>query len=355
MRLLKIWPALISILVCGCSLQHHTDRAERIWLNASSLNNALHSVSLDADVLPGDKANTKQSFFTASGASTHLRGKIQSPQIRELSGIAPVLGERDKYWAINDSGNRAQLFAVDGNGRHLGAIDLAINNRDWEDLSSYTYKGENWIALAETGDNLQRYPVSYIYIFKQPDINSLPTRLAPFQRIAFTYEDGPTNVESMAVSASEGRIYLIAKDGSEPGIYSLPLIASVQAGTSKLIASRTGQLANLFPTSDDVWWERLFAARILFDATAADISADDRTAVVANYRHVYLFKRRGDETWADAFSRKPEILSSHRMQQSEAVAFSAQTDEVVVSSEGVEAPLLAVRPSSQPGISSALQ
>lgn len=362
MRLLRIWPVVLNLFILGCSLQQQADRAERVWLNASLLDAALHEVKLDkSGALPNEvdleQENSKW-FLTATGASTHLLGKLQSSELRELSGLAPVLGERNKYWAINDSGNKPELFAINRSGTHLASIDLSVRNRDWEDLSSYSYNGENFIALAETGDNLKIHSVSSIYIFRQPDFNNLPSQLKPVRRIDFSYEDGSKNVESMAVSVAEGRIYLIAKDRSEPGVYALPLAVVHDENRDpkgKLTAAKVGQLAELHAHQDDVWWERRLAGRILYEATAADISADDRTAVVANYRHVYLFKRHGEESWASALARKPQILSSHRMQQSEAVAFSANSDEVIVSSEGVNAPLLAVKPSFNSATGSVLQ
>lgn len=360
MRLSRIWPVVINLFVFGCSVQQQADRAERVWLNASLPDTAVHEVTLDNSNFSYDKADLEQanlsrSFLTASGASTHLRGQLQSTQLRELSGIAPVLGKRNKYWAINDSGNKPQLFVMNGSGKHLATIDLSLRNRDWEDLSSYSYNGENWIALAETGDNLEVHAVSSIYIFIQPDFSELPSQLEPVRRIDFSYEDGSRNVESMAVSVGEGRIYLIAKDRSEPGVYALPLAEVHGAEDTTLTAVKVGRLAELQANQDDVWWERRFAGGILYEATAADISADDRTAVVANYRHVYLFKRQGEESWASALARTPQILSSHRMKQSEAVAFSANAEEVIVSSEGVNAPLLAIKPSFTSVAASGLQ
>jgi len=281
------------------------------------------------------------SFLSAKGANTHLRGTIQSTEVRELSGMAPVVGASDKYWAINDSGNRPRLFALNGDGSEIASIDLPIRNRDWEDLSAYTFQGENWIAIADTGDNLEIQKVSSIYIFRQPDINNPPKQLTLFKQIDFTYPDQSRNVESMAVSPAESRIYLIAKDRSDQSIYTLPLDAAPPSqtrssqNTGRLVAKRVGQLAKLRPTVEDAWWERTFATRILLEATAADISADNRTAVVANYRHVYLFKRHEGESWGAAFARRPEVLTTHRMQQSESVAFSANGAEVIVSSEGV--------------------
>ena len=93
MRLLKIWPVLVSALVCSCSLQQHTDRAERSWLKASSLHSALHEVELEPIVNDNRKDELNGPMFSfASGAATFLRGKIQTPQIRELSGLDAIQG-----------------------------------------------------------------------------------------------------------------------------------------------------------------------------------------------------------------------------------------------------------------------
>ncbi len=349
MRPVKIWPVLLCALVSGCSLQHHTDRAERSWLNAKLLSPELHSVSLTPEI--ASSADTVgEAFLTTSGASTHLLGQIESRDIDELSGMAPVIGERDKYWAINDSGNKPQLFAINGSGKHFGKIDLPVLNRDWEDLATFDLNGENWIAISETGDNVRRHSVSSIYFFKQPDLKDLPKQLELAYQLDFSYEDGPRNVESMSVSVRERRIYLISKDKT-PRIYTLPLptiTAGDQTGKARVTrnaARYAGQLAKLQATDDDAWWERTFAASLLLTPTGLDFSAGDRMAVVSNYRHVYLFSRSGDETWAAALTRAPKILTSHRMEQSESVAFSADGREVIVSSEGVNAPLLTIRPS----------
>jgi len=348
MNPVKAWPVLVSLLVGGCSLQHHIDRAERVWLSANSLNAALHSVTLHS----GDYSDVKTaevSFLNAGIANTYLRGQLQSHELDELSGIAPIIGERDKYWAINDSGNRPRLFAINASGRQLATINVEGFNRDWEDLASFEYNDETWIAISESGDNMRRHAISSIYFFRQPDIKQPPQSVKPAYRLDYSYQDGPKNVESMAVSAAEGKIYLIAKDSSAANIYTMPLVvpaAEQNTGTS-VVAQKVGTLADLQSTDDDTWWERWFAGRFLLTATSLDFSHDNQMAVVSNYRHVYLFKRRNLESWAVALSREPVLLTTHRMEQSESVAFSADAREVIVSSEGVGAPVLAIRPSAK--------
>ena len=182
----------------------------------------------------------------------------------------------------------------------------------------------------------------------------MPKRLTLAHRLDFSYEDGPQNVESLSVSVGEKKIYLISKEKTAT-IYSLQLpeliaddLATGPADDSNntlQVAGKVGQLAELKSTHDDAWWERMFARSLLLTPTALDFSADDRMAVVSNYRHVYLFSRTGTEAWAVALARAPKILTSHRLEQGESVTFSVDAREVIVGSEGVNAPLLTIRPS----------
>lgn len=282
------------------------------------------------------------SLVNARYASTQLSGHLNSSAITELSGLAPIIGREKSYWAINDSGNKPELFATTEQGQLITTIGLPVPNRDWEDLASFTSNGKNWVVVADTGDNLQRRGTSSLFFFQQPDLTKLPQSLKLHHRIDFNYEDGPRNVESMAVSAATKKIFLIAKESDSATVYTLPLVLDNPVGF--LTAKRVGGLHELFTTDDTKWWERNFAKRFLLAPTALDISADDRLAVVANYRHAYLFRRAEGESWESAFSRKPEVLLTHRMEQSESIAFSPDSERVIVSSEGLHAPVLVVSP-----------
>jgi len=315
--------AAISLIVAGCSLQHHTDKAERQWLRANQDNPALYSVALAGQSLNENEIET--SFLTAPSANTYLSGHISSPNITELSGLAPMQAAGTGYWAINDSGNKPELFAISGNGQHLETFELPIVNRDWEAIASFKLHGKSWLLIGDVGDNLYRHAVSSLYLFEEPEIAGKNKKLKLTRRIEFSYPEGPQNVEAMAVSVGEKAVYLIGKDSKAASIYTIPLNAS-----GRTVALKVGALAEL-PTSDEnKWWERMFASRILMSPTALDISSDDRLAVVSNYRHVYMFKRNSDESWHRALASSPQLLTTHRMEQSEAVSFSPDTDQVTL-------------------------
>ena len=329
-------------------MQQQRDRAERQWLQTKATDTAIHRVELQqsAESSPGDL-----SLLNARSASTQLSGHLNSSAITELSGLAPILGSEKTYWAINDSGNRSELFATTEQGVLIATIGLSVPNRDWEDLATFKASGKNWLVVADTGDNLQRRATSSLYFFQQPDLAQLPQNLEQHHRIDFKYEDGPKNVESMAVSASGKTVFLIAKESGSAAVYSLPLVLDKPSGI--LTAKRSGELHELFTTEDTKWWERKFAKRLLLAPTALDISADGRLAVVANYRHAYLFRRAAGEGWGSAFSRRPQVLLTHRMEQSESIAFSSDSRRVIISSEGLHAPVLVVSPGVSPTESAA--
>jgi len=320
-------------------LQQQRDRAERQWLQTNTVQSTVHHVEL-APVRNATKGDG--SLYSSRYASTRLSGHLDSAAIDELSGLAPFRGSKNSYWAINDSGNPSELFVATESGQLKATIALPVINRDWEDLASFSSNGKNWLVVADTGDNLRRRTTSTLYFFIQPDASNLPESLKLHHRVDFNYAEGPKNVESMAVSISEQKIFLIAKENGRASIYSLPLLLE-QPG-DVLTAQADGSLFETFSTRDTKWWERTFAKRFLLAPTALDISADDRLAVVANYRHAYLFRRASGESWTTAFSKKPQVLLTHRMEQSEAVAFSPDSKQVIISSEGLNAPVLLVSP-----------
>jgi len=311
---LKLAPAILALLsytVCSsCSLQYHSDRAETNWLKANALQSSLHSAKVSF-------AST-ESFAAGSQLDTLLHGYLENNNLSELSGLSAVQGVDNAYWAINDSGNEPVLYAIDSNGRHLDAFELPFENKDWEDLASFTIDDQAWILIADTGDNLHRRSANTIYLIKQPKLYSNAT-IEDNIKLEFDYEGGPQNVEAVSVSVSHNEIYLISKDSKSSKLFSLPLILS--ADTAGLTASNRLSMMPLFSTEDDRWWEMLLAKNLLMRPTALDISDDERSAVVANYRHVYLYERQGNESWIKTFTRKPEVVSSHRLEQSEALAF----------------------------------
>ena len=142
-------------------------------------------------------------------------------------------------------------------------------------------------------------------------------------------------------------IFLISKNAGNPKVYALPLDVvsaanSSVTNTTPILAKLVGRIAPLSWTEEDRWIEKRLVSRILLSATSMDISADDRLAVIGNYRHAYLYRRGSSQSWIQALQTTPQIITTHRLAQSETVAFSEDGSSIVIGSEGRYAPLLVV-------------
>jgi len=338
----RIAVAVFFITVLASCTQQLAQRSQSQWLKKN--------LSLQLTTTPvNDAVEPWQGSIT-----TVLSGYLESAQIGELSGLAASHLNPGVFWAINDSGNRAELFAVSHSGGHIGRFGLPERNIDWEDLSSFQYNGKSWLAIADTGDNLRRRSTSFLYLVEEPSLEASVARstalaqldgsLVAHTKIEFSYEDGPQNVESIAVSVEDNLIYLVAKRGAKSSLYQLPLFFGATASQShRSIAKRVGSTSGISWNDNDSWLEKRLGSRFLLGPTAMDISADNRLAVIANYRHLYLYRKPAGLRWSEALRGNPEIISSHRMAQSESVAFSADGDYIIVGSEGIHAPLLWVQ------------
>jgi hypothetical protein len=323
----------------GCS-RHYIDSTQRHWL----INFQQHST---VPVSAGSVQGAPQLF--SGEVSTQLSGRLQAPRLGELSGLAVSRHDGDLYWAINDSGNRPELFALNRAGVSLGKVRLPFSNYDWEALAAFEDGGKRWLLIADTGDNLRRRETHSIYIIEEPDLQG-DRNIRLHRRIDFTYEDGPQNIESVAVSVAERAIYLVSKNAVSPTLYALPLdLARTGSGTavnantsSRPIAKVVGQMQPLPFTEDDRFIEQVLAGRFLLGPTSMDINAAETLAVVANYRHAYLYRRAPEQSWPQAFMQKPAVITSHRLAQSESVAFGLDDNTLLVGSEGMHSPLLLV-------------
>jgi hypothetical protein len=317
--------AVVVALLCGCT-QQLAQRSQNHWLKSLAQPAERNPVDNGTGALQGE-------------ISTVLSGYLESASIGELSGLAASHRNPGVFWAINDSGNRAELFAVDANGKHIDTFKLPPRNIDWEDLASFQNNGRSWLMIGDTGDNLRRRQTSFLYVVEEPAVNAQTDKVAVHTQIEFSYEDGPQNVESIAVSETDQAVYLVAKRGAQSSLYQLPLSLKAR---QKRIAKRIGTTSELYWGDNNSWLERRFGSRFLLGPTAMDISADNRLAVIANYRHLYLYRRAQGQPWSAVLRDKPDIIASHRMAQSESVAFSADGSFIIVGSEGIHAPVLRV-------------
>ncbi len=264
-----------------------------------------------------------------------VAGNLENPKIVEASGLARSQREPGVLWTMNDSG-KAILHALDLSGARLGDVELRkSDNKDWEDLASFTLDGEPYLMVADIGDNDARYKKRTLYFAKEPRTDENKTRVD--WEVDFRYPNGARDAEAAAVDVANERVLVLSKRDIPPSLYEIPLRAedTVTArwlGTVESLPRPLRRDVEMAPKTKDWHWQ----------PTGMDISADNRAAVIMTYRAVYYFLRRDGQDWFDALNSKPIRIGLGNFQNAEAVAFGDNERTVYVTGENRNSLLLRV-------------
>lgn len=244
-------------------------------------------------------------------------------ELEESSGLSVSRALEGVLWTHNDSGDAPRLFAIDRAGQTRAVFTLeGAEAVDWEDSCSFRWRERAWVLVADTGDNESARESVALYLVEEP--RSLPPGPATLaaRALAFQYEDGPHDCESVGVDPTSGAVLLVTKQrqGGSPIVYTLPLDAEAPR-----VARKVAELA--MPSL----------------ATAMDVSPDGRLAVVLTYQDAYLWTRAEGEDWALAFARSPRQLPMPERRQGEAICFDADGRSLLLTSEKRPAPLFELR------------
>ena len=256
-------------------------------------------------------------------------GVLRSEEIREASGMAASLRHPGFLWVLNDSGAKPEIHLIDTRGRHRGKTTLVgAQNVDWEDLASFQLGGKAYLMAADIGDNESKRDSCILYVLEEPEPPADDARLDQQSRlqwrIRFRYEDGPRDCESAAVDAAGGNILLLSKRTKAPLLYELPL--KPESDSAVITARRIGETSVKAPPG----------VRVLFanQPTGLDLTPDGTMAAVLTYHGVFVFPKKHDESWSEAFSLPAVLLGPHHLRQAEAIAFSDDGSTIYVASEG---------------------
>lgn len=258
---------------------------------------------------------------------------MAAPELSEASGLAASRRQPGLWWTHNDSGHAAELFGFDADGRLLARVRVQEIAEDWEDLASFEWRGEPYLAIADTGDNLAWRRQSRVLLVAEP-VPGQQT-VAPTRTLHFSYPDGPRDVEALAVDAVSGLILLLEKRRPPARLYALDL-----AGPDEQVARVVGELPAV-PPAAAVPAQTLGAGYSRDMVTAMDLAPDRRELVLMTYRRVLRYRVGADRTWSEVLRAGPaawlELPRDARLY--EAVAIDGD-GRVWATSEGVDPPLL---------------
>lgn len=173
--------------------------------------------------------------------------------IPESSGLAPSARTPGAYWTLNDSGNDADLFAIDSAGRVLSRVRLdGVDNGDWEALGTGPCPQGTCLYVGDVGDNFSRRPAVRLLRVPEPDVAAMGRRgaVAPgeVERLTLRYPDGARDVEALFV-APDTAVWLVTKRPdwlavrARPArLYRIPPAAWRAAGGGGAVAEPAGRL-----------------------------------------------------------------------------------------------------------------
>lgn len=280
-------------------------------------------------------------------------GTISNPSIDEASGLAASYQNRDILWVVNDGGNPPTLFALSPQGETIAEFNVENGqNRDWEDLASFSLNNTNYIMIADVGDNFGMRSFYSLYVVKDPDIRKIRLKNGNLLRIVwqikFQYEDGSKDCEAIAVDTQQKRILLLSKRTKPPILFELPL--TKRAPDTILTARPIARLNTLpQPTKDDLKYGN---GKYRSLPTAMDLSPDGRTLVILTYQHAYYYRRNANQTWADTFLKKPGIIplpqpNTGELKLREALCIDPRNGELFVTSEYASAQIYSIKPAGK--------
>lgn len=260
--------------------------------------------------------------------------KLQSPALREASGLTESRRHPGCFWLINDSGAGPVLHLAGLKGEDFGSVTVeAASNTDWEDLAGFNLDDRPYLLVADTGDNAAKREFATLYFVVEPEFSpdkKLEGTVKVEWSVRFRYPDGPRDCESVAVDAGQQKVILVSKRTHPPEVYELPL---KPGGTEVVEARKIGTTDVSNPGS---------LPSHLFDGqpTAMDITSDGNEAAILTYTGIFLFPRKENESWAEALAHKPQVLTPHKLPQAEALAFTVDGKALYCTSEGVGARLV---------------
>ena len=296
--------------------------------------NLIPLASVTLLVLAGCGPADSPNLVDTSGPKFAIAGNLDHEKLDEASGLAA--GKNGVFFLLNDGGDH--LFAIDHTGRDLGRMKVKnARNKDWEDITRLMGEDGPILVIGDTGDNLNRRKKVRLYFVDEPEQGSFDKKIKPLHKLDVRYPDGPRDVESIAWDPHSDMILFLSKRDAPPRLYGIPRdLALVE---TELEADFLGEIAPLPPPTRSDILSHPKRGLWVSQPTGMDISADGRLAAVITYRSLYVYERRGQESWLEAMQRKPAEFRGPPGLHDEAVAFSHDQQSIYVATERRPAPL----------------
>jgi len=280
-------------------------------------------------------------------AQGEVQGVITVPAIAEVSGLVASRNNPDVLWVHNDSGDRAQIYAVDTRGEYLGTFPLAgARAVDYEDIAigpgpapgvSYLYVGDIGDNRAVRGGTTAVYRVAEPVVYAERGEQS--RTLTAVDVLRLQYPDGPHDAETLLCDPRSGDLYVVTKREEYNRIYRA---RAPGQGSRKIRLEMMGTMA---------WTGSDFLGFPLYGAVGGDVSPGGCEILRKRYHTTSLYRRRPGEELSRALVRPAHGIPvpCDPARQGEAIGFDAHGHGYFTLGEGSRPSLVYYRRISDDG------
>jgi len=220
------------------------------------------------------------------------RGLLEHAPLAEISGIVASRVQPGVLWAHADSGDGANLYAIDAGTAGLLAVYTldGVTANDWEDiaLAPSGEAGAFDLYIGDTGDNALARASVTVYRVREPIVPGVASGeavvLTGAEALELTYPGAAHDCEALFVDPTDGALYLVTKDstGVDAGLSLVYTPASVPTAASP---TALVEVASIF-----------FGTNTLQKATAADIDDAGEWITIRTYAKVFGWPRTAGNT-----------------------------------------------------------
>lgn len=283
-------------------------------------------------------ANAETDNISKEFQKPQIVGKIESGEITENSGVVASRCNENVLWTHNDSGDGANIYAINKQGEKLGTWKVSgAKNNDWEDIATIKdEKGECFLYIGDIGNNERLKSEMTIYRVREPKISDAdktssrknPQTTEAANLIRFDYPDARQDAETLLIHPQTGDIYVLSKSlTSASGVYKFPKNYDLNN------VNRLEKIADFSVPAFPIGF-----------LTGGDISPDGRRVVVCDYFAAYEIVLPEKATnFDDIWREKPQVVELGERAQGEAIGYSSDGKSVFATSEKKNSPIIEVR------------
>lgn len=177
-------------------------------------------VAQTMDQSPGDETSAVQQLLTPIDSATPYSNHFDDDRVLEVSGLQRSASLEGIYYAHNDSGHEAIVYATDASAMVLGVLRLSgVQANDWEAIAGVRLSGVPHIVVGDIGNNSGERNDLKLHVVEEPDFTGLTAGFdieVGSRQINLSYADGRSyDAEALFIDGDNDTVVVLVKSGQD--------------------------------------------------------------------------------------------------------------------------------------------